>query len=121
MKHIILLLVLTILFPACASYGYEYEVIDDGAHYGYNDYIKIGSISYADAMAKALANNVTPERNLAGELSFKYQKDGQTRLVWFNDATSMNDKVKLAKTYGLKGVAIFKLDGHIDPAFWPKI
>ena len=25
MKHIILLLVLTILFPACASYGYEYE------------------------------------------------------------------------------------------------
>ncbi len=44
-----------------------------------------------------------------------------TRLVWFTDAHSIGNIITLAKSYNLRGVAIFKLDGAADPAMWSKL
>lgn len=41
-----------------------------------------------------------------------------TRLVWFPDAGSMQAKIKLAKQFKLRGIAVFKADGENDPLIW---
>ena len=39
-------------------------------------------------------------------------------IVWWSDASAIKDKVELAKKLGVRGVAIFKIDGGADPALW---
>jgi spore germination protein YaaH len=39
-------------------------------------------------------------------------------LVWWSDAQAIKAKVDLARQLGVKGVAIFKIDGGEDPAMW---
>jgi spore germination protein YaaH len=41
-----------------------------------------------------------------------------TMFVSFSDAQSAQDKIALAKKYGLRGVMFFKADGELDPAIW---
>jgi spore germination protein len=39
-------------------------------------------------------------------------------LVWWSDAEAIKQKVDLAREMGIRGVAIFKIDGGEDPAIW---
>ncbi|MDP2705536.1 MAG: glycosyl hydrolase family 18 protein [Patescibacteria group bacterium] len=40
------------------------------------------------------------------------------RMMTWGDASSVADKIALAKKLGVRGIAIFKLDGGQDPAIW---
>ena len=41
-----------------------------------------------------------------------------TRLVWWSDSSAIHDKVALARKLGVRGIAIFKIDGGENPAMW---
>lgn len=108
------------------TYGSKYEITTSSS--GQTTYRRIGSMNfnYADELAKSL--NITPTRNIAGELSFTYATstgvDGENLggmkqfLVWYSDSVAIADKIKLAKLYKLGGVAVFKIDGGNDPKVW---
>lgn len=39
-------------------------------------------------------------------------------ILWWSDAIAIRDKVTLAKRLGVRGIAVFKLDGGVDPALY---
>ena len=97
------------------TFGYEYEITPKLNGWNYQ---RIRSLSYQKATDIAKSASVTPARNSAGEMSFTYLTASSTHLVWFPDAISAQAKVKLAKQFKLRGIAIFKADGESDPLMW---
>lgn len=43
---------------------------------------------------------------------------GPLRMLWWSDASAIRDKVLLARKLGVRGVAVFKIDGGEDPLMW---
>lgn len=105
------------------TFGHEYEITPKLNGWNYQ---RIRSLSYQKAIEIAKSASTTPARNSAGEISFVYKIIGTstpliattTRLVWFPDAISAQAKIKLAKQFKLRGIAIFKADGESDPLMW---
>jgi spore germination protein YaaH len=51
---------------------------------------------------------------------FKYQSIGEEHVVWFEDLTSLEEKLKLVKKYDLGGVVFWRL-GLEDKRIWRKV
>ena len=100
-----------------ATYGYEYKMTKL-AEYGYRYDVQWAlNPKYATDLAASLG--ITPQRNGANEVSFTYATStGSTHIVWWSDAQAIKDKIALAKKLGVRGVAIFKIDGGADSAMW---
>lgn len=104
------------------TYGYEYDVLPLAQGYRYDLYWALNP-GYALTLASDLG--ISPARNSAGEMSFIYTPTTtpQTatairRIVWWSDASAINDKLELARELGVRGIALFKLDGGQDPNIW---
>ena len=107
------------------TYGYEYEVMPLSRGYRYKMQWAFNP-GYALQLAADLG--ITPTRNSAGEMSFTYTPTTTPQLasavpdprhiVWWSDAQAIKDKIQLARELGVRGVAIFKIDGGQDPNIW---
>jgi spore germination protein YaaH len=56
----------------------------------------------------------------AGAIQIAKAQDKQSPfyLLWWSDSKAIADKVALARKLGVRGVAVFKMDGGADPAMW---
>ena len=70
-------------------------------------------------MALQAATKRPLTRDNAGELALTYVSTTtkKMRFATFSDATAIAAKVRIAEQYGLRGVAIFKVDGESDK-YW---
>lgn len=94
------------------TYGWEFQY--EKRPQGYR-YTRVKSVSYSEAIGEAQAARTVPVRDSGGEESFVYTVSGGNHIVTFSDAESVRQKIGLAKTYHLKGISLFKLDGLADP------
>ena len=126
------------------TYGYEYEVSWVN---GVTTYARVRAFDYMDAMDRADSLSVEPTRDNADELSLTFASSthinvgpvltttvlspiepavltsinpnaSTTFFASFPDAQSIQDKITLAKKYGIRGIMLFKADGDLDPAVW---
>lgn len=114
------------LIVGIPTYGHEYDTFTNDN--GDLRYSRLWSFNpgYATDIAGQL--NITPTRNAAGEISFLFPASqspepelplpNATRVLWWSDAQAIRDKFELAKELGVRGVAIFKVDGGQDPDMW---
>ena len=67
----------------------------------------------------------TPTALLASMGAVAYAKAAATQapfyMLWWSDSKAIADKVALAKKLGLRGVAVFKMDGGEDQAAWTSL
>jgi hypothetical protein len=92
-------------------------------------YLPVNGTAERNALIAALPGLIAPPGTPSGEIvaqkALAYaNKTGKTssfNLIWWSDAQGIKEKLELAEELGLKGVAIFKLDGEVDPALWDNI
>ena len=123
-----------------ATYGYEYDMFTEHASgqvaavaaiLNEDDtmrYSRLWSFNPGYALDFAAKLGLIPTRNSAGEMQITYpasQSLGSaiplpfaTRIMSWSDAGAIDEKAKLAKELGLRGIAVFKIDGGQDPNAW---
>lgn len=111
-----------------ATYGYEHDMFPSLNGNGKTQYSQLWSFNpgYAKGIAEKLA--IEPLRNNAGELMITFPASqspeppvplpNATRVLTWSDAESIRQKAELTVKYGLRGIAIFKIDGGQDPLLW---
>jgi spore germination protein YaaH len=110
------------------TYGYEWDM------FAYKDdqedirYSKLWSFNPGYATELATKLGLTPTRNSSGELMLTFTASlspepsiplpNATRILTWSDAEAVKDKIELAQELGIRGVAVFKIDGGEDPKVW---
>lgn len=94
------------------NYGYDWQL-------PYIPGTKAQSISNARAMELAHEKNATIEFDEVAQAPFFYYQDenGQEHIVWFEDARSIEAKLKLVAEYQLGGVSYWTIN-HFFPDNW---
>lgn len=109
------------------TYGYEYDMFPASWDPMDFEYSKLWSFNptYATNLSQKLGRAIT--RNSAGELSLVFPASespefkplpNATRVLTWSDGEAIQKKVELAKSLGIRGIAIFKIDGGQDAAVW---
>ncbi len=101
------------------TYGTIFKVSIDKE--GKQHISKMRSVTYLEALKLAAEKGIYPARSATGERTFHYTKDGAEYAVSFQDGESIRIKIANAKKLGVKGVALFKIDGKSDQDFWKYI
>ncbi len=81
---------------------------------------QVGLPSQAELSAYAPAGTASSQLAAVGAIAKakKESKQSPFYLLWWSDAKAITDKVALAKKLGVRGVAVFKMDGGEDPDMW---
>ena len=100
------------------SYGYDFT-------YSTKNKIRyvqrFGAKSYLRALTVSKFYNATIKNTSGGEKYFTYSLKGKNHYVVFEDASTIEARVALAKSFGLGGAALFKIDGLEDPKMWDSL
>ena len=109
------------------TYGYEYDMFPSVNGDGTMSYSRLWSFNPGYATDIATRLGIQPTRGSSGEpiLVFPASLSTEsiplpdaTRVLVWDDAEAIKQKVDLALELGLRGVAIFKVDGGQDPNMW---
>ncbi|MCW3060378.1 MAG: spore protein [Capsulimonas sp.] len=94
-----------------AAYGYDWNLTKGGCV----------DVSWKDIPALIRTTHAVPLRDPAsGSPHFEYTLDGAKHVIWYEDATSIRQKAKLAASHKLAGVSVWAL-GKEDASFWKAI
>lgn len=97
------------LIAGLGSYGYDWE---EGSNR------PAAAKTFGDIMNLGIGTNLQIHWNQqAGNPYLRYQKDGKNHIVWFLDAATFYNQMKLAMDTGSKGIAVWRL-GSEDPSIW---
>jgi spore germination protein YaaH len=101
------------LLLGIALYGREWT--NDGGN------LQAHTMPYPETRALLNRLSITPRWNEKHRSPwFRYQASGTVRSVWYENARSVQDKVKLVEQYHLRGFAAWRL-GMEDPRIWPML
>ncbi len=77
-------------------------------------------LNNAEVSAKAPKGTSSSLRAAFGATALAKESGKQTPfyILWWSDAKAVEDKVKLARELGIRGVAVFKFDGGEDQGIW---
>lgn len=91
------------------AYGYDWGGSPQGAE----------ELSFADAMTRARYSGAEDVEVKEPDLnpSFSYSENGRDHTVWFLDAVTFYNQLRVAQSHGISGVAVSRL-GEEDPAIW---
>jgi len=90
------------------SYGYDWIIGGQGGT----------EVSHGDVMAAALANHGAIEFDAVQKNPvLRYTLDGKQHETWFLDGVTGLNQILDARTWGFRGVALWRLGGE-DPALW---
>jgi peptidoglycan-N-acetylglucosamine deacetylase len=97
------------LIVSLGSFGYDWEE---------NSNKPAATVGFGDIMDLGMGTNLQIQWNQhIGNPYVRYKRNGKNHTVWFLDAASFYNQMKLAINHGSKGIAVWRL-GSEDPSIW---
>ncbi|MDR7239522.1 polysaccharide deacetylase family protein [Neobacillus drentensis] len=97
------------LIVSLGSFGYDWEE---------NSNQPAATVSFGDIMDLGSGINLQIQWNQqTGNPYLRYKRNGKNHTVWFLDAASFYNQMKLAINHGSTGIAVWRL-GSEDPSIW---
>jgi peptidoglycan-N-acetylglucosamine deacetylase len=97
------------LIVSLGSFGYDWEE---------NSHQPADTVAFGDIMDLGIGTNLQIQWNKQiGNPYVRYKRNGKNHVVWFLDAASFYNQMKLAIDHDSRGIAVWRL-GSEDPSIW---